>query len=467
MTDHAPTRFWTLLAALALAPAALAADGAATAKPRPASATTQAAPQQATAQQASPQQAPVASAASQPAPEKEVPSARLESLRAAAVEAYNQRNWKNAAEAADAFVSALDAAGLPHAGSDFALVAFLGGHARFELWKKDPGTFKYDYARDVLGAMNESLQILQDDPFFKHNVVGSAYFEKLKDGHFHDLDLENKANWHMYRALMARAEELTGKPRDGEEYTAFAKYVLVYIARAFDMARYSTIPDIYMVRVREACRLGFGTKFDDRFSQLYQVVGFDDGNVRAGVLWQTGLDLMSSQDATPDSVLDTFREAAQVARGPRERAEIYRQMADYASRQDGHAFKLKAVEYGRLAYKLDPGNKEIQVQYGTSLHVVSYAHYTSGRYDDALRAAREATSFEWEGDEVGLFDLSRAEANFGDKFNALAHAEKAYEKARRKLPGTELAPFRQNYANILRQFGLGARAAQVEAEGRS
>jgi hypothetical protein len=296
--------------------------------------------------------------------------------------------------------------------------------------------------------------------------MGSAYFEKLKDEHFRNLDLENAANWHMFRALLARSEELQDKPRDGEEYTAFAKYVLQYIARCFEMARHSSVANIYLVRVREACRLGFGTKFDDRFAQLYQVVGFDDGNVRAGVLWQTGLDAMRTDGAKPDDVLETFTEAAQATHGARERAEVYRQMADFASRQDDHNFKLKAVEYGRLAYKLDPGNKDIQLQYGTSLHVISYAHFNSSRFDEALRAARESTSFDWTGDEVGFFDLSRAEANFGDKINALMHAEKAYDKARRKYSGAELAPFRQNYVNILRQFGLSAQAAQIEGEGQ-
>jgi len=115
-----------------------------------------------------------------------------------------------------------------------------------------------------------------------------------------------------------------------------------------------------------------------------------------------------------------------------------------------------------MAFKLDPSNEEIQVQYGTSLHVVSYAHYNSGRYKDALKVAREATSFQWKGDEVAYFDLSRAQANFGDKINALVHAERAFDKARRKLEGPELQPFRQNYANILRQFGLGQKAQSIE-----
>ncbi len=499
MTEHFSNRLLTLLGVLTLAtavavaapeqkpasgatpakPANAAPAKTATAKPGVAQNTAKAeakpeakaAPAQNAAQQAAKAEAKAEAKPAAPAPapvtaDKEL-QARLESLRATAVEAFNGRNWQAAAEAADAFTAALDAAQLPHAGSDFALVAFIGGNARFELWRHDPNTFKYDYAKDVTGAMTESLGILQDDQFFKHNVLGTAYFEKLKDGHFHDLEFENQANWHMFRALLARSEELAGKPRDSEEYTAFAKYTLQYIARAFEMARYSTVPDLYLVRVREACRLGFGTKFDDRFAQLYQVVGFDDGNVRAGVLWQTALDMMNGDGAKPDEVLDTFRQAAQVAHGGKERAEVYRQMADYSSRQDGHAYKLQAVEFGRLAYRLDPTNKDIQLQYGTSLHVVSYAHFTSGRYEDALRAAKEATSFEWDGDEVGLFDLSRAEANFGDKINSLTHAERAYDKARRKYTGNEVTPFRQNYVNILRQFGLNARATQVEAEGRS
>jgi len=404
-----------------------------------------------------------ATVATTPVQAEEEPSAMLEPMRLQAVSAYNERNWQAASEAADAFVAALDAEGLPHAGPKFALVSFIGGHARFELWKADPGTFPYDFDRDVLGAMHESLEILQDDPFFKHNILGTAYYEKLKHEHYRNPELENKANWHLYKALLARAEELVDAPRDGEDFTSFAKYVLLYINRAFEIARYSTVPKIYLVRVREACRLGFGSKYDDRFAQLYEVVGFDDGNVRAGVLWQTGLDKMNSE-GEPEEVLEVFSEAAQVTRGYKERAEIYRQMADYSSRLDGHGYKLRAVEFGRMAFKLDPTNKDIQVQYGTSLHVVSYAHYNAGRFEESLKSAKESTSFEWDGDEVAYFDLSRSEANFGNKISALVHAEKAYDKARRKYTGGELQPFFQNYVNILRQFGLSAKASQIEAE---
>ncbi len=49
------------------------------------------------------------------------------------------------------------------------------------------------------------------------------------------------------------------------------------------------------------------------------------------------------------------------------------------------------------------------------------------------------------------------------KFEALRHAQDSYEAALRKFTGAELQPFRQNYANILRQFGLTAKAARLEA----
>jgi len=392
------------------------------------------------------------------------PVEQLAEIQREAIAAYNDRQWTRAAGAADRYVEALDGFGLPHAGSDYALVAFIGGHARFEVWKADPPSFSYDFQRDVLGAMLESLHILQDDPFFKHNVLATACFEKLESENFHNLELENLANWHFLKALISRRDALRLTERDSEEFLAFEKYLLLYISRAFEMARYSNAPEIYLVRVREACRMGFGGKFTDRFAQLYRVVGFDRGNVRAGVLWQLGLDLMNTDGSDPEEVLGLFSEAATETRGLRERAEIYRQMSDFASRQDGYNYRLRAVEYARQAFKLDPANPEIQVQYGTSLHVLAYAHYNSGRFDESLKLAREAISFQWEGDEVAYFDLSRAEANFGLKLEALRHAQQAYEQARHKLGGEEVQPYRQNYANLLRQFGMARQATIVEQE---
>ena len=451
----------------AAAPQTPAAKGAVAAQAAKGTAPAQAAPKKGQPA-ATPAQGAAAEKGASPAkgtpPAAPTPAGRLAPLRQSAVDAYVARNWAGAAAAADAYNAEFDASGLPRAGVDWALVQFIGGHAKFELWKASKDTFKYDFDREVLGAMEASLRIVQDDLFFKHNVLGSAYFERLKATGFKQAGLEDAASWHLLRALLARGEELRSKPETPEERTAFAKYALQYIGRAFEMARHSAAPDVYLVRVREACRLGFGSPYDDRFAQLHQVVGFDGGNVLAGVLWQTGLDEMNTEGSKPDDVLDTFRQAAKATRGPKERAEILRQMSDYASRQDEFDYKLKAVEYGRQAFALDPSNKDVQAQYGTSLHVVSYANFSSGKFQQALEYAKEATGFAWDGDEVAYFDLSRAQANFGDKIAALTNAETAYDKARRKYAPAEAAPFRQNFVAVLRQFGLAQRAAQVEAE---
>ncbi|MBP7147636.1 MAG: hypothetical protein KBD01_08835 [Acidobacteria bacterium] len=453
------------LAALAVALAlhgfgALAASEDPPATPAsPDAARQQDAPPADTSASAAPQ--PAATTAAEPA----IPlSAELMTLRQSAVEAYNRRDWNAAATAADSFAEAFEAAGLPHLGADYALVAFVGGHARYELWKADPEGFRYDFPSEVIAPMEESLTLLQDAPFFKYTVLGTAQFDWFKARGYHDADVEDAANWNGYRALLARADELQGQPLDSQEYETFARHVLQYIARAFEAARYSSAPDVYLIRVREACRLGFGTAYDDRFVQLYQVVGFDDGNVRAGVLWQAGLDMMSAEAPVADEVLKTFNEAAEVARSDRAKAEVYRQMADFSSRQDGYTYKAQAVEYGRTAYRLDPENKDIRLQFGTSLHVLSYADYASGRYEDALRSAQEATSFDWDGNEYAYFDLSRALANFGEKHESIKNAQLAYDKARRRYDGDELEPFRTNYANVLRQFGLSTAAARLERE---
>ncbi len=394
------------------------------------------------------------------------PLEALGPLRVQAIEAYNRRDWGAAAVAADAYEKALEATDLPPQAADHALVQFIGGQSRYEIWKANPGAFGYDFDRDVIGAMEQSLAVVADDPFYKHYALGSAYYDRLENTPQADPGLESAANGHMLVALRARASELRDAPRDGEEYTAFAKYALQYISRAFAMARRSAAPDVYLVRVREACRLGFGSTFDERFRRLYDVVGFDDGNVRAAVTWQAGLDLMNTEGANPEEVLKLFQEAAEATRNPRDRAEIRRQMADLASRQDDFGYKVQAVDHGREAYAMHPSDDDIRAQYGTSLHVLSFSQYAGGRYEDALESARHATAFPWEGDEAAYFDLSRAEAALGDKVNALVHAETAFRKARSRVDAAALQPFRQNYANILRQFGLTARARQVEADGQ-
>jgi hypothetical protein len=96
--------------------------------------------------------------------------------------------------------------------------------------------------------------------------------------------------------------------------------------------------------------------------------------------------------------------------------------------------------------------------------VLSYAAYTSGRFGEALGKAQDATTFEWEGMEVALFDVSRAAAELGHETEALTHGERAFRMAKDRLAGAALQPFAQNYVNILRQFGQDGLAARVQME---
>ena len=107
---------------------------------------------------------------------------------------------------------------------------------------------------------------------------------------------------------------------------------------------------------------------------------------------------------------------------------------------------------------------EIRRQYGTALHLLSYAAYASGKFDEARGRAQEAVTFEWEGMEVAFFDLSRAAAEMGQETEALTHGERAFRMARGRAEGASLQPFAQNYVNILRQFGQEGLAARVLSE---
>jgi tetratricopeptide (TPR) repeat protein len=117
---------------------------------------------------------------------------------------------------------------------------------------------------------------------------------------------------------------------------------------------------------------------------------------------------MMERGIDPDTVLALFNRSAELARSHDDRAEVYRQMADFVSTMDEPERRAQAAEFARRAYSLNPIDPEIRRQLGSALHLLSYAAYASGRFDDALQQAREAVRFEWEGMEAALFDLSRA-----------------------------------------------------------
>ncbi len=186
--------------------------------------------------------------------------------------------------------------------------------------------------------------------------------------------------------------------------------------------------------------------------------------MKAAALWQRGLDMMRDAKTGPDETLMVFTQAADLTRRKRDRAEVYRQMSDFVSTLDAPERRAQAAEFAGRAFDLNPGDAEIRRQYGTALHVLSYAAYSSGHFDEALAKAQDATTFEWEGMEVALFDLSRAAAELGHETEALTHGERAFRMAKDRMAGAALQPFAQNYVNILRQFGQDALASRVQKE---
>jgi len=252
--------------------------------------------------------------------------------------------------------------------------------------------------------------------------------------------------------------------RSDPAYDLYARHLLFYLERCLDLAQESESADLYLQRIRSVARGGFGSAYDDRFWQIFDLTYFDDGNMRAAALWQHGLDAMQDAGTDPDAVLALFRRAADLTRRHADRAEVYRQMADFVSTMDEPERREQAADFARQAYALNPIDAEIRRQLGSALHLLSYAAYASGRFDDALRHAREAVRFQWEGMEAALFDLSRAAAELGHETEALTHGEHAYRMAKESSDGAALQPFAQNYVNILRQFGQDGLAARILGE---
>jgi hypothetical protein len=386
-------------------------------------------------------------------------TADLASLRNDAIAAYNKEDYGKASSFATRYVERARAEG--RTGREFAAVCFVLGHSRYEMHRKSGGPYTGDYAAEVVGPLEESLRILQDDPAFKNMLLGNAYYELWTMGGRKDADAEGRAHWYLLKSILVREEEVRDRPKTGPEYDLFARHLLAYLERCLDLAQDSSNPDLYTQRIRTAAPWGFATAYDARFWQIYGLTYFDEGNMQAAALWQRGLDAMRDPKADVDAVLATFGRAADLTRQRKDRAEIYRQMADFVSTLDAPERRAQTADFARKAFALNPAEAEIRRLLGSALHLLSYGAYASGRFEEALRQAQEAVTFEWEGMETAFFDLSRAAAELGQESDALTHGERAYRMAKAKASGSALQPFAQNYVNILRQFGQDGLAARI------
>lgn len=386
----------------------------------------------------------------------------LARLRSGAISAYNDQKYQTAARHAAAYLE--EAREKNRTGREVASVAFILGHARYELHRQSGQPYEGDYATDVVAPLEESLRILQDDPAFKHMLLGNAYHTLWEMTGRRDPEAEARAHWYLLKSILTREAAVHALAKNDPAYDLYARHLLFYLERCLDLAQESESANLYLQRIRSVARGGFGTAYDDRFWQIFDLTYFDDGNMRAAALWQRGLDAMQDASIDADMVLALFNRSAELTRSHDDRAEVYRQMADFVSTMDEPERRAQAADFARRAYTLNPIDPEIRRQLGSALHLLSYAAYASGRFDEALERAREAVRFEWEGMEAALFDLSRAAAELGNETEALTHGEHAYRMAKQKTEGAALQPFAQNYVNILRQFGQDGLAARILGE---
>jgi hypothetical protein len=396
------------------------------------------------------------------APRAQDESADLNSLRNAAIEAYNAQDYPTAGSNAARYLDR--AREQKRAGREVAAILFVLGHSRYEIQHARGGRYEGDYRAEVIAPLEDSLRILQDDPTFKSMLLGNAYYDLWTMTGRTDGEVEGQAHWYLLKSILARENDVRDRPRGSSEYDLFARHLLAYLDRCLDLAQSSATADLYTQSIRTAAPWGFATAYDARFWQIYDLTYFDEGNMQAAALWQKGLDAMRDSKADVDAVLATFSHAAELTRHKKDRAEIYRQMADFVSTLDEPERRAQMAEFARRAFSLDSGSAEIRRLLGSALHLLSYSAYATGKFEEALAQAQEATGFEWDGMEIAIFDLSRAAAELGHETEALSHGEKAYRIAKSKITGAALQPFAQNYVNILRQFGQDALASRVQRE---
>jgi tetratricopeptide (TPR) repeat protein len=382
-----------------------------------------------------------------------------------ALAAYGASDYATAQDLASRYVEWARAEGRP--GRRLAEILFVMGHSRYEIQHKNQEPYAGDYRTDVVAPLEESFRVLQDNAAFKTLILGNAYYELWAAGGRKDAEAEGQAHWYLLKSILIREGETAGAAPGSPERERFARFLLFYLDRCLEMARVSATSDLYIYRIRAAAPRGLSSPYADRFRQIYDLTYFDSGNMRAAALWQYALDSAQDHTLAVDEVVARFQDAAEACRLDKSKAEIERQVADYLAVLDLPERRAQAADFARRAFELDPSDPEIRRQFGSALHVLSFGAYASGRFEDALRFARQAVAFDWQGIELAHFDLSRAAAELGRAEEAIAHGEEAYRTARRSADGPGLQPYAQNFINVLRQFGQDDLADRVVHEASS
>jgi len=379
-----------------------------------------------------------------------------------AVEAYNASDYATAADLAGRYI---DRAREQHRGGrQVAEILFVLGHSRYEIRHESPSPGAGDYRADVVAPLEESFRVLQDNAGFRTLLLANAYYELWNSQDGRDANAEEMAHWYLLKSVTIRAGESRDTPPDAPEREQLARFQLLYLDRCLEMARRSATPELYLYRIRAMAPQGYASPYADRFRQVLELTRFDGGNMRAAALYQFALNSTQEHGVSTDTVVARFRDAVGACRLDASRAEIDRQAADYLAVFDLPERRAQAAEFARRAHDLNPADPEIRRQYGSALHVLSFAAYARGEFEESLRLAQMEVSFDWQGIELAYFDLSRSAAELGRAEEAIRHGEEAYRIARRAADSAALQPFAQNLVNILRQFGQEERATDIAAE---
>jgi len=394
-------------------------------------------------------------------PASEPPNAPA-ALADQALAAYNASDYPTAERLASRYVEAARLSGIT--GRKLAEIQFVLGHSRYEIQHRSQAPYPGDYRADVVSPLEESFRILQDNPAFRTLLLGNAYFELWTRGGRRDADAEAQAHWYCLKSILIRESETPRPSVDPADTERFARYLLFYLDRCLELARRSGTPDLYLYRIRSVAPWGLSSPYADRFRQIDDLTYFDGGNMKAAALWQYALDSLQERSLAVDEMVTRFQTAIDACRQDRSKAEINRQVADYLSVLDLPERREQAADFARRAFELNPADPEVRRQYGSALHLLSFGAYASGRFEDAARYARDAVHFDWQGEELAHFDLSRAAAELGRRDEAIVHGETAYRTAKRSTDAGALQPYAQNYINVLRQFGEDGLAARVLAQ---
>lgn len=377
-----------------------------------------------------------------------------------AASALNAKDYGTLQTIGENWLTSVEKGEVPKLGPTNAQIGFLVGYGLMQ--GVDSGTVNLsaeDYRRLVVENLQRHLEVNRKD-FVRDVVFLADATRKLYEmGETKSQDDENLAVWSMWRAVV-EAHKKSGFKRPVDDQTVSLIYK--YIEFCKTMVETTEFPDLYRFRLRNACQLAFGAnkEYDESYFWVwYDKTFFDDGNIRAGVLFQNALDASFAAEETDDAVkgvVQKFQKAIDLTKGNKYKAEIYLQLAEYLNFLSGDTWLDEAYRASQQAYRLNPYDRAIRDTYGSLLFRVGNAAIRDKNYGKALQIGIDGTSFVHEKDYELYLILAQAQQFHGMSIESIKNARTAYLKACTKVKvATDLDYFTQVYKGILENYGQG------------